>query len=920
MNAYYNDQALHELTPKVILSSRSATADPPEAPLRWKHTLKLRLNFHEQTYADNWALVTTVRRILRVQGANLKLEDEAGNTILDQTARFLGDDWPEEPNEKNSSWFQSLTLTFEYFENLDTAENAAQRATYQRTGSGTIITLSAIEKFKVEDDTQRYSAFRSHRESTLTRLSISGKFLANPLLDLDARRAALLAAVDAARSEIHNGADGRLVFGDTDKTVRVVSFTADSDQAQDAVPFSMTVQYTRFPDEAGYAQAQFEWATREGKDGRITGSLRGEILADSEVAALSKLAAVRTSFTSGFTVAETEVARSNISGADGDSFIKLTFNETWERTSEDVTNWELRATDAEETTQGTIRRTYAGSVEATSEASFDSAYQKAMLKARVLGDSKHQFKIGSNVTLVDQQQSADKQAQPLHNFVCSLASDVNVDIAGFDEFTSFDGTFLYVGSLVLLKNQTDPTENGIYRRTGDSTLERAVEADTSTEIEALRIIKISEGVTQANTFWKLDNQGYIAIGSSDITYSAATTPWRVRVEFSFEYRLKSASRVYLEINSRLRNPTFGLQEEQVSGFVVAATASQASSVYTTFKAGYGARIRDEEVSESRIKIASDAIPAAFRESTLANATTGTVKTPPNAGSWGIGANAGEVADNTAEAGNIAAAPTLLGAGYARQWLKLEFSFTVHKPRTGTSVAMRYDLQVAKDYANNEIITTIDGGTIWAATRAIAETYLAGFLEQMSIEGELLTERTGISYERYPGHSSSSTPGDTGVDTLIGFQFSVSYSKPLTTDQQILECELEEAVECSGNRLVVQPTATSDDVLQGAYGECGYHSGTRTLTVSCKATNETAAVAWISKQRLYYPDLLPESLTSSGWRGTHAPKITFRPEFIPLKDGVGRLGKYGGGTDIPVNYKCVRATAVIAQVYQRLEWV
>lgn len=812
MELYYNAIPLHDFG-KVIVAAQGAVGEPEEAPQAWRHTLRVKLNVHTGTFEDKYALVEEVRRALLTQQGVLKWVDGNGATLLEQTVTLTGHDWPEDPNEKLSRWFQSLHLSFSYHTEFTAEQNASLTATYQRAG-GPLLTLGHVEKVRDELEVNRYAAFRSHRESSARRLTLAGKFRSSARLSLEARRAALEAAHAAMTTEIVERMEGELSYAGIDKTVRVVNFTADLDQEINYIPWSLTCQYTDFPNEAGYAQAQFQVGTREDdREGKKRISLSGEIAAESKTNAMAKLESIRAAWVSGHIRLSSEVRDERIDGSDGASFIKLTFQEEYEAAVGSVI-WELRTQDVEEGTQATLRRSYSGFAEATSTASYAAAYEAARGKAIALGDNRHQFQLSRQVTVTDPQQSSERVT------------------------------------------------------TGD---------------------------------------------------------YRCRVEFQFEYRLKGA-RVYCELSNRFQAETFGVNTEVISGFIAAGTAATARGLLSDFRGTFtsqlGSRLRAEEISEPRIFIRKDAT------STVPVGSANTTVAQPGAdGAWDDKVNTSETLASVADTGGNITAPDLDGgANYVRQWVRLDFSWTFHRLKTSPSpasaVALRYSLETSEDFANNEKVTTIPDGMIWATTEAVAETYLTTFLAALNVTGEQVYLRKAKARERYPGKTAGLTPGDAaGTDTFIALGFSTQWNGPISPDNAILQCELSEEIECSGKRLVVQPTALGYDVLQGAAGECGTQSGRRTLSGSCVATNETTAMGWIKKQF----DLKMSAEFAHGATGDNPkgawnaaqlpPSISFEPQFIPLTEGVLRPQ---WGLSLPgANFKAVRARFRITELYQEL---
>jgi hypothetical protein len=211
-----------------------------------------------------------------------------------------------------------------------------------------------------------------------------GKILANPKEAVTKRRADLLAAVDQLRTEIQSGADGTVTHGPFSQVVRVDNFSPELDQVgvTPRVAWSLSASWSEFPNQNGQAQCEFTVARREdNRDGKALLGLSGRIESDSETAALSALTNVTANFAAGYTAIRTDKRSEQLSGKDGDTFVRLSFDYEFEKTIGGILGWKLRRADSEETKAGMFRRLYAGYVEATA-VTFDAAYQAAVAKAR----------------------------------------------------------------------------------------------------------------------------------------------------------------------------------------------------------------------------------------------------------------------------------------------------------------------------------------------------------------------------------------------------------------------------------------------------------------------------------------------------------------------------------------------------------
>lgn len=119
--------------------------------------------------------------------------------------------------------------------------------------------------------------------------------------------------------------------------------------------------------------------------------------------------------------------------------------------------------------------------------------------------------------------------RPLGNV--RVATTGNVDLASAP--AAIDGITLASGERVLVKDQTDETENGIYVFNGSgSAMTRSQDFDNSPQGEIWNgsfIPKVLEGTTNANTPWVVTSvgtgtDGLHTIGTDDIIFSEFTSP------------------------------------------------------------------------------------------------------------------------------------------------------------------------------------------------------------------------------------------------------------------------------------------------------------------------------------------------------------------------------------------------------------
>ena len=84
---------------------------------------------------------------------------------------------------------------------------------------------------------------------------------------------------------------------------------------------------------------------------------------------------------------------------------------------------------------------------------------------------------------------------------------------------SLDGVTLATGDRVLLTDQTDPTENGIYVVVASGAASRSPDADSNAEVEANMFCWVEEGTLYADSGWALITNNPITLGSTSLTFT-----------------------------------------------------------------------------------------------------------------------------------------------------------------------------------------------------------------------------------------------------------------------------------------------------------------------------------------------------------------------------------------------------------------
>lgn len=82
-----------------------------------------------------------------------------------------------------------------------------------------------------------------------------------------------------------------------------------------------------------------------------------------------------------------------------------------------------------------------------------------------------------------------------------------------------DGVTLVTGDRILLKNQSNGSENGVYTVNATGAPTRAIDADSSAKVTAGFTVFISEGTTNGNSSWSLTTDDAITLGTTSLTFT-----------------------------------------------------------------------------------------------------------------------------------------------------------------------------------------------------------------------------------------------------------------------------------------------------------------------------------------------------------------------------------------------------------------
>jgi hypothetical protein len=279
-----------------------------------------------------------------------------------------------------------------------------QLATYQPTGAAVAVPFGNVRTWRDHYAAQRFNELRSERRHATGSVEAAGTWTADPALSVTDRRTALLAQQRAMKAAV-NSADGTLVYGDWSQVVRIEDFQAEVNQAETGIDWSCSASYSLFPNEGGYATADFTVDTRdEVETGDEVMTLAGRIEAPNGALARAKLDTLRTAVLKlyGWTLAQRLRNDATLSAIDangdrtagvpegletaGDfSALSLSFNEEYRRRmTGTLVSATLTRVDREDVGSQMLLTTFSGTVTATGP-NAGAAYATALARAQALG-------------------------------------------------------------------------------------------------------------------------------------------------------------------------------------------------------------------------------------------------------------------------------------------------------------------------------------------------------------------------------------------------------------------------------------------------------------------------------------------------------------------------------------------------------
>lgn len=101
-----------------------------------------------------------------------------------------------------------------------------------------------------------------------------------------------------------------------------------------------------------------------------------------------------------------------------------------------------------------------------------------------------------------------------------VATTANLTLSGTQ---TVDGVALAVGDRVLVKNQSNPAQNGLYV-VASGTWPRASDADVNLEVTPGLLVPVEAGAVNGDSLWQLTTDGAITLGTTPLAFEMAAGP------------------------------------------------------------------------------------------------------------------------------------------------------------------------------------------------------------------------------------------------------------------------------------------------------------------------------------------------------------------------------------------------------------
>lgn len=161
------------------------------------------------------------------------------------------------------------------------------------------------------------------------------------------------------------------------------------------------------------------------------------------------------------------------------------------------------------------------------------------------------------------------------------ATTASVSLSGLQ---TVDGVALAAGDRVLVKNQTNAVDNGLYV-VATGAWKRATDADENSEVTPGLTVTVESGTAQADSVWQLVTDGAIVLGTTALTFQNITNGLAKLASPAFSGTPTASNPAQGDLSTRLATTSY--VRNLVAGQFVKSVAGGGDVTLTEDEVGYG---------------------------------------------------------------------------------------------------------------------------------------------------------------------------------------------------------------------------------------------------------------------------------------------------------------------------------------------
>lgn len=196
-----------------------------------------------------------------------------------------------------------------------------------------------------------------------------------------------------------------------------------------------------------------------------------------------------------------------------------------------------------------------------------------------------------------------------------VATTASITLSGLQ---TVDGVALAAGDRVLVKNQTNAVDNGLYV-VATSAWKRATDADENSEVTPGLTVTVESGTAQADSVWQLVTDGTIVLDTTALAFQNITNGLAKLASPTFSGTPTAPNPTQGDLSTRLATTSY--VRNLVAGQMVKSVAGGNDVTLTTDEVGYGMLVFTGALTANINVI----VPNVYRQWVVHNRTSGSFR-------------------------------------------------------------------------------------------------------------------------------------------------------------------------------------------------------------------------------------------------------------------------------------------------------